>query len=200
MRRSPFLLTHSAVLLALSFAALSLGGCRIDTHKNGKNDVNVGTPFGSMQVKTDNAAALNGLGLTAYPGATAVHDKGENDGAANVNLSFGNFKLGVHALELQTGDPQNKVLAFYRKDMSRYGTLLTCHGAETVGTPKRTAEGLTCNGPNHDYSDSELQLRAGSPGMQHVVSVKGEDGGTRIVLLALELPGDSKQHGDSDRE
>ena len=196
MRLHPFPIAAASISLALS-----LGGCRIDTHKNGKNDdVNIGTPFGSMHVKTDNAAALQGLGLTPYPGAATVHKKGDDDGAADVNMSFGNFKLGVHALELQTGDAQGKVLDFYRKDMSRYGAVLTCRGAETVGTPTRTTEGLTCSGQNHEYTDAELQLRAGSPGVQHIVSVKGEDGGTRIGLIELELPGDSKKHGDGDRE
>ncbi len=115
-------------------------------------------------------------------------------------MSFGGFKLGVHALELQTGDAQGKVLAFYRKDMSRYGAVITCRGAETVETPARTAEELACDTDNHGDTDSELQLRAGSPQHQHVVSVHAQDGGTRIGLVALELPGDSKKHGDGDRE
>ncbi len=197
MRLPSLLLSTGCVLLALG-----LVGCRIDTHKNGKNDdVNIGTPFGSMHVKTDNAAAVSGLGLTPYPGAVTVHKKGDDDdGAADVNMSFGGFKLGVHALELQTGDPQEKVLAFYRKDLGRYGAVIACRGAETVGTPARTAEGLECKTDNHGDSDSELQLRAGSPRRQHVVSVKAQDGGTRIGLVALELPGDSHKHEDGDRE
>ena len=196
MRIHSLLLTTGSVLLAIGLA-----GCRIDTHKSSKNDdVNIGTPFGSMHVTTDNASAVSGLGLTVYPGAVTVHKKGDDDGAADVNMSFGTFKLGVHALELQTGDPQDKVLAFYRKDLGRYGAVIACRGAETVGVPARTADGLACNGQNHEYTDSDLQLRAGSPGKQHVVSVQGRDGGTRIVLLALELPGDSKKHGDDDRE
>lgn len=199
MRPELRLLAPVSLLLALCLA--TLGGCRIETHKNGKNDdVNIGTPFGSMQVKTDKAAAVNGLGLTVYPGAVTVHKNGDDDGAADVNMSFGSFRLGVHALELQTGDPQDKVLAFYRKDMGRYGAVIACRGAETVGAPARTADGLECRTDNHGNSDSELQLRAGSPRRQHVVGVKAQDGGTRIGLVALELPGDSTKHDDDDRE
>lgn len=206
MRPHPALLATGSLLLALG-----LGGCRIDTHKNGKNDdVNIGTPFGSMHVQTDNAAALRGLGLTPYPGAATVHKNGDDDGAADVNMSFGNFRLGVHALELQTGDPQNKVLAFYRKDLGRYGAVIACRGSETVGTPARTAEGLECSTYNQSHGDSELQLRAGSPQRQHLVSMEARDGGTRVGLVALELPvglgdhGDGKhgdgKHGDDERE
>ncbi len=194
--RLPARLAAASILLALGLA-----GCRIETHKNGDNDdVHIGTPFGSMHVKTDSAAALSGLGLTPYPGAAIVHKDGKDDGAADVNIGFGHFRLGVHALELQTADSQAKVLDFYRRDLGRYGAVLTCRGAETVGTPARTAQGLTCNAQNHEYTDSDLQLRSGSPGRQHVVSVKGKDGGTRIALVALEIPGDSGEHNDSDRE
>ena len=182
--------------------ALSLGGCRVETHTNGKNDdVNIGIPFGSVHVKTDNAAALRGLGLTPYPGAGTVRKDGkDDDGAADVNLSFGNFKLGVHALELETGDPQAKVLDFYRKDMARYGAVIACRGTETVGVPVRTAEGLDCRTDNHGNNDSDLQLRAGSPGHQHVVSLRGGNGGTRISLVALELPSGSGRHSAGERE
>lgn len=209
MRRTPCLLPAAVFLpaAALPFTAalliaLSLGGCRVDTHKNGKNDdVNIGTPFGSVHVKTDNAAALHGLGLTPYPGAGTVRKDGkDDDGAADVNLSFGDFKLGVHALELETGDPQGKVLDFYRKDMGRYGAVITCRGTETVGAPTRTAEGLDCRTDVNRTSDSGLQLRAGSPGHQHVVSLRGENGGTRISLVALELPGGSGRGGAGERE
>ncbi len=180
---------------------LALGGCHIETHKNGKNDdVNIGMPFGSVHVKTDNAAALSGLGLAVYPGAATVHKKGDDDGAADVNLSFGAFKLGVHALELQTGDSQARVLDFYRKDMARYGAVITCRGAETMGTPTRTGQGLDCRADNHGNNDSDLQLRAGSPQRQHVVGLRGENGGTRISLVALELPGGSGKHEPNDRE
>lgn len=200
MRVRPLVFTTGSALLMLALG-FGLSGCRVDSHKNGKSDdVNVGTPFGSLHVNTDNAAAVSGLGLTVYPGAVTVHKNGDDNGAADVNMSFGNFKLGVHALELQTGDPQEKVLAFYRKDLGRYGAVIACRGSETVSSPTRTADGLECNTDNHGNSDSELQLRAGSPRRQHVVSVKQQDGGTRIGLVALELPGSSTKHDGDDRE
>lgn len=194
-----------APLLLLAFPgslllSLCLAGCRIDTHKNGKSDdVGIGTPFGSMHVRTNDTSIVAGLGLTPYPGAEAVHKK-DDDGAVDVNLGFGDFKLGVRALELQTGDAQGKVLAFYRKDMSRYGVVITCQGAKTIGEPARTAEGLDCDADNHGNGDEEPQLRAGSPQHQHIVSVKNEDGGTRIGLVALDLPPGLDRHGKTSRE
>lgn len=197
--KAPLSRLQLPALLLLS--SLGLAGCNVETHKNGKNDdVSIGTPFGSMHVQTDQASAVAGLGLTPYPGAATVHKKDDDDGAADVNLSFGNFKLGVHALELQSGDAQDKVLAFYRKDMSRYGAVIACRGTKTVGQPARTAEGMTCDSEDHHNSDDDLELRAGSPQHQHIVSVKNEEGGTHIGLVALELPKGLNHHGSSERE
>ncbi len=185
----------------LLFGLLSLAGCRIETHKNGKNDnVDIGTPFGSMHVKTDDTNALAQTGLTGYPGATPVHKEGHDNGSADVNMSFGGFKLGIHAAELQTPDTQDKVLAFYRKDLGRYGTVLTCKGSHTIGQPARTGEGLTCSNDTHGEGDDDLELKAGSEQHQHVVGITTRDGGTRIGLVAIDLPSDGKTHDADERE
>lgn len=193
---------RNAALIALLVAPL---GCRIDTHKNenGKDNVDIGTPFGSMHVKTDDKATGAQTGLTPYPGATLVKKDGDDNGAADISMNFGDFKLGVHAVDLRTSDPEDKVLAFYKNDLKRYGDVLTCKGKTAVGTPVRTAEGLTCGSDqNHvSTSDSEhLELRAGSERHQHIVGVHTEDGATRIGLVALDLPGGMSHHDASERE
>lgn len=176
---------------------LSANGCYVNTHKNdvgNDKDVSIGTPFGSLNVKTDQNNALATTGLSLYPGATQVHKHGDSSGAADVNLSFGGFNLGVHAVELRTPDPPDKVLAFYRKDMGRYGTVILCHGKHEVGEPSRTVAGLSCDSDNSGGSNNELELRAGSEQHQHVVSVNSEEGGTHIGLVALDLPNGLKNH------
>lgn len=188
------------VVLASFLVSLLFAGCHVDTHKNGdNNDVNIGTPFGSMHVKSDDSGVVAGLGLTPYPGATLVHQQGNDQGSADISMNFGNFKLGVHAADLETSDPQDKVLAFYRKDMGRYGTVLTCRGKNSVGQPTRTSEGLTCS-TNDRGDEDELQLRAGSPLHQHLVGIREKDGGTRIGLVALDLPSGASHHDEDDRE
>lgn len=189
------------VPVVATFAPVLLAGCFVTKHQRGNgDDVSVGTPFGSVHVKTDKDTAMSAIGLTPYPGATLVHKEGHDNGAADVNLSFGGFKLGVHAADMQTGDPQDKVLTFYRKDMAKYGPVLTCRGHEAVGQPTRTPEGLTCSTDQHGGNDDELQLRAGSPQHQHIIGVRGDDGGTRIGMVALELPAGLNHHDDDDRE
>ena len=194
----------SAGLIATALL-LSAAGCHIDSHKNGSgnNNVDIGTPFGSMHVKTDDKATGVQTGLTPYPGATLVKKDGDDDGAADISMNFGNFKLGVHAVDLRTPDTQDKVLAFYRQDLARYGTVLTCRGNNAVGTPVRTSEGLTCGSDGNHHGSTEagnLELRAGSERHQHIVGVHTEDGATHIGLVALDLPGNTAHHDDSDRE
>lgn len=194
-------------LAPLCFAALLLSatGCRIDTHKNGdgKDNVDIGTPFGSMHVKTDDKAEGVQTGLTPYPGASLVKKNDDDNGAADISMNFGDFKFGVHAVDLRTTDPEDKVVAFYRKDMARYGDVLTCRGKTAVGTPVRTSEGLTCGSDQSHSGDGEkasLELRAGSERHQHIVGVHSEGGNTRIGLVALDLPGGLKHHDANDRE
>ncbi len=188
---------------------LALAGCHINTHKNGdgKENVDIGTPFGSMQVKTDNKASGAQTGMTPYPGATVVKKQGDEDGgAADVSMNFGPFKLEVHAVDLRSTDPEDKVLAFYKQDMSRFGAVLTCRGKTAIGTPVRTGEGLTCGSNQHEFGAStregqQLELRAGSEQHQHIVGIHTEDGATRIALVTLNLPGSFTHHHDaSDRE
>ena len=188
----------------MSLAALLLSGCRIESHKNGQNDnVDIGTPFGSMQVKTNENVNGSAIGITQYPGSVPFKDK-DND-AADVNMSFGSFHLGVKAASFRTADSQDKVLAFYRSDLKRYGDVIQCQGKNAVGKPDRTSQGLTGDensGARHANVEngSGLELRTGSPQRQHIVALEPKNGGTKIGLVALELPSQIHDHGDKEIE
>ena len=186
----------SGALAAAAALALGATGCRIDTHKNGdkgSDNVKIATPFGGMSVKTDEDVVQGGVGLSIYPGSTLIKkEKGKDSGAADVNMSFGGFHLGVKAMSYQTPDAPDKVLAFYRKDMAHYGSVIYCRDRKAIGMPARTNEGLTCDGDggkNVHVSDHENdELKAGSKQHQHIVSVEPKDGGTKIGLVMLDLP------------
>jgi hypothetical protein len=210
--------TLAAALLA---ACLLLAGCRIDQHKtaDGKNDnVDITTPFGSMHVKGDGAIDTAAIGISAYPGAVPVKDgKDKDGGSADINMSFGNFHLGVKAGSFQTADQPDKVLAFYRKDLAKnFGDFIECRSDQTIGQPAKTSQGLTCadsdknhisTGDTHTnghggsaFSSDNLELRAGSPQHQHIVEVEAKNGGTKIGLVALDLPGHLGDHDSKDSE
>jgi hypothetical protein len=184
--------------LALApLACAMLVGCHVDEHKtaDGKSDnVNISTPFGSTSIKTNDKADVSAIGVTPYPGAVPVKDNDGDNSNADVNLSFGNFHLGVKTASFQTPDAPDKVLAFYRKDLAKYGDVIECKGDTAVGQPTHTAQGLTCDTKEHnhigthEHSDNDLELRAGSEQHQHIVGVEKKDGGTKIGLVLLDLP------------
>lgn len=180
---------------------IGLSGCRVHVDKdaNGKEkNVQVDTPFGGVHVNTDQITASD-LGLPVYPGADVVRDK-DHDKSADVNMGFGEWTLRVRAVNYASADSQEKVTAFYKKALARYGDVITCQGSAPVGTPVATSEGLTCseegNHGNVKINDKDfgshggLQLKAGSKRHQHIVGFRDpEDGKTRFALVALDLPG-----------
>src|SRR5215472_10283856 len=136
---------RSVVLITVVTGMMTIGGCRIDSNKQGDHEnVKIATPFGGVQVKTNDANVEQGLGLPVYPGAELVK-KDKNSGSADVNLSFGKFQLRVKAASYHTPDSTDKVQAFYMNALKRYGTVIQCSHDKPIGTPVMTEEGLTCD-------------------------------------------------------
>jgi hypothetical protein len=200
---------RSAAAVAASLAlAAGLAGCmvHVDKDANGKDKkVQVDTPFGGIHVNTNQTTATD-LGLPVYPGATMVEDK-EHSKSADVHLGFGEFQLRVRAVSYETSDPQDKVMAFYRKAMTRYGNVITCRDKAPVGSPAATSEGLTCNDNNNakvrvgdgDYgvNQNDLQLKAGSKRHQHILGFENHQGAKiRFALVALDLPAEVTESGN----
>jgi len=199
---------HQVMLAALMACVISAtAGCRVETSKqneDGKANVKVATPCGGVQVKTDDSLVEQGLGLPIYPAAELLKRNDKNNEAADVNLSFGKFQLRVKAAHYQTPDAPEKVQAFYKDALKRYGTVIQCANERPVGTPAMTDEGLTCAG-THDKPDTndqigKIQLKAGSKQHQHIVAIDPDGSGTKFGLVALDLPGNITVEGDDNRQ
>jgi len=197
-----------AVWAAVGVATALLAGCQVDSHKTGNSEnVKVQTPFGGVQVKTNDADVLESLGLPAYPGAAPVKKNDKDSGAADVNMNFGSFRLRVKAVSYRTTDAPDKVEDFYRNGMKRYGEVITCRGGKVVGSPAETPEGLSCDSQvkNHISVDDKpgpdhLQLKAGSTQHQHIVAIDKDGGGAKFSLVALDLPGKMGVESDDTRQ
>jgi hypothetical protein len=205
-------LRNVACLLGGLALIAGMTGCfrvHVDKDANGDDkNVQVDTPFGGVHVNTNQTSASD-LGLPVYPGATQSADDDKHK-SADVHLGFGEWELRVRAVSYTTGDSQDKVTAFYKKALGRYGDVITCQGNTPVGMPTATSEGLTCaddKGNNvkidrGDYGSSNngLELKAGSKRHQHVVGFEDpRNGQTRFALVALDLPaGLDKNSGKSD--
>ncbi len=202
-----------AGLFACLALAAGVAGCRVHVEKgaNGEDkNVQVDTPFGGVHVNTDQTTAAD-LGLPVYPGAQIAQDK-ENDKSADVHLGFGEWELRVKVVNYATPDSQDKVAAFYKKALTRYGDVIACQNKAPVGAPATTSEGLTCsdssgahmkvdaNSQGYGYSTGQggFELKAGSKRHQHIVAFESSaPGQTRFSLVALDLP--AAVSGDSGK-
>jgi hypothetical protein len=183
---------------------VTMSGCRVDTNRQGDNqNVKVATPFGGVQVKTNGAMNVEGIGLPVYPGAELVKKKDKDNGSADVNLSFGRFQLRVKAANYRTPDDPEKVSSFYKDAMKRYGAVIECNHDQPVGTPTQTNEGLMCSDGDKRHESvsanvsGKTELKTGSKQHQHIVAIEPEGSGTKFGLVALDLPG-NLSIGDGD--
>ena len=190
--------------MVLLGVAITVSGCTVQQNgTKGNEDVKIATPMGAMQVKTNAAVVLADIGLPLYPGAVPLTKKeGHDDGAADVNMSFGNFRLRVKAASFHTNDPSDKVLAYYQKELGRYGDVIQCKDNHAVGKPLMTSEGLTCDNDKHSHiqvdegmAGSKLELKAGSKQHQHIVAIDPQSDGTKFGLVMLDLPGGNMMGG-----
>ena len=197
MKPGKFQKLAGAAVLGIGLAVLAGCSVHVDKDANGKQKkVQIDTPFGGVHVNTDQTSASD-LGLPIYPGAQPVTDDDKHK-SADVHLGFGEWQLRVKVVSYSSPDSREKVAAFYKNALTRFGDVITCNGNSPVGTPTVTREGLTCednekNGKvqldDHDFKQ-DFQLKAGSKRHQHIVGFEDSKGGrTRFALVALDLPG-----------
>jgi hypothetical protein len=202
---------YPAVMLLGVASALTLASCRVHVDKdaNGKEKtVQVDTPFGGVHVNNDQVSAAD-LGLPVYPGAEQVKNDDKHE-SADVHIGFGDWQLRVKVVSYETPDSKDKIAAFYKKALTRYGDVISCQGSSPVGTPAVTHEGLTCDDDMNnkkqnvkvdDYNIThDFQLKAGSKRHQHIVGIEdAREGRTKFALVALDLPA-NLGHDDSSKE
>jgi hypothetical protein len=182
-----------ALLLGMLLTAV---GCHVsvDKGKNGEDkNVRIDTPLGGLHVRSDQTSALD-LGLPVYPGAQIAPDH-EGDKSADVHFGFGQFQLRIRVVTYQTPDDRDRVVAFYKSALGRFGDVLACQGDHSVGSPSITGEGLTCSEDSKVQvrsgafdDDHSYSLRAGSKHHQHIFAVKDGGPGTRFSLVEIQLP------------
>lgn len=182
------------ILIAAALAVFSIGilaGCSVNEQHSADNKdkkVEIKTPFGQLKVNTGDVDAKD-TGLPVYPGARRVPNEQHDSGAANVNISSGFFGLKVVAIKFDSDDSPDKVLGFYRDKVKAYGgQFLECRGMtiDIHGDNSDDRE-LTCG--NHGEGGDAVELKAGTPSRQHIVSVKPHGSGSEFALVYVSKSG-----------
>jgi hypothetical protein len=147
-----------------------------------------------LNVHARSHATARDIGLPEYPGATPFKEKDSDSSSGDVGLFLNSFHFSLKVASFVTADSPDRVLAFYRKPLAKFGEVLECDHGKPVGTLTVTKSGLTCGehkGGNDsvDVSSGGHELRAGTPEKFRIVGIDGTvNGKTKFGLVALEVP------------
>ena len=196
--RTPKLPATSAVAVIFT-VLLFLPACSVnvkDHDGDGNSKVDISTPVGGIHV--DENADARDTGLPVYPGATKKHDDDGDKKSANVNLSAFGYGLKVVALEYESGDSSDKIIAYYRDQLKKYGNVLQCRTNDIhnqvdddvpfAGGKKGYVVGgkLKCDDDEHG---SWIELKSGTSDSQHIVSVHPDGKGADFAIVWLRIRG-----------
>ena len=175
---------ETRLAIALAFmVCLTVLACSVNVKKDSsgkEKKVDIETPIGSIHV--DKGADVRDTGLAVYPGARVKPKQSSNDDKdANVDLSFLGYGLRVVAIEYQSGDAPDKVIAYYKDQLKKYGNVLECHttGHNVQMNPKDDSKELTCD----SHSGKTVELKVGTQENQHVVAVDPDGTGSSFALV-----------------
>jgi hypothetical protein len=130
-------------------------------------------------------------GLPAYPGSKAFTDDDDSNSAANIALSTSLFGFKVVAMNLESADKPERVAAFYRQALSKYGTVLECSdSADAAKQPEATGV-LKCE--SDERESHSIVYKVGTDENQRIVAIKPHGSGTRFDLVHFDIRGKSQQ-------
>ena len=196
--------SSTAAVFATALAVLvALPACKVNVQKseNGEEKkVDIETPVGGIHVSKD--AKARDTGLPVYPGAREKESAKEGEEKnANVNISSGFFGLKVVAIEYVSDDAPEKVVAYYKGQLKKYGAILECHTTDrhgdagdvdvNVGGEKDKKDSKpTCE---HD-SGTTIELKVGTKENQRIVAISPQDKGkgTDFALVLVQTRGSDK--------
>jgi len=181
--------------------ALLLGsaGCTIATSRSEDSDkkgatkkVEISTPLGDLKVRKE--VNLKDLGLSPYPNARLLpdEDKPDGDNHGNVSISTPFFGLKVMAVKYESDDPSEKLIDFYKKDLQRYGKVVSCKGPGHGGHHIKSKDdnlNLELNCDDVEGDSKCTTLKAGEGSSQHIVVVEPQEKGTHVSLVYIQMRG-----------
>lgn len=176
---------------ALFVFSCVLPACTVHTSdqgKDGEKQVDIKSPMGDLHVSEQ--VDIRDSGLTIYPGAKpAPKDDGDDKKSANVNLSVPGFSLKVVAAEFTSDDAPDKIIAYYNKELPKYGKPIQCHGDwngahANYDNKDEMSKPVSCG---NDNTGDAVELKVGTEGNEHIVSVKHSGAGSRFALVYVRI-------------
>src|SRR5712692_2530989 len=114
-----FLLTIGGLLVAGYYFASRVTVSESRDEHGREKTIRVETPFGRLRVEKDEDVDPKLLGMPIYPGATAI--RGHGGGArVDLDLDFADKYVRVVAVKMETSDPFENVVSFYRTEAADF--------------------------------------------------------------------------------
>jgi hypothetical protein len=133
-------------------------------------------------------ASAQEVGLPIYPGARRHKDESEDSAALQLGLWGGSSGFRLVLLKLESDDSPEKVAAFYRKALAKYGQVVECTPASAKAgksSKDNSSNQLDCSA---DRPERGLTLKAGVKEKQHAVGIQAHGDHSLLQLVYIETP------------
>ena len=135
------------------------------------------------------SASAKDIGLPIYPGARRHKDDANDSSALNMGLWGGSSGFKLFVLKMESYDAPEKVAAYYRKALAKYGPVLDCSNANaaSAASDEKSSKKLTCD--DEKPKPGEISLKAGTKDKQHAVGIEPDGSGSTFQLVYIETKG-----------
>jgi hypothetical protein len=155
--------------------------------KEDSKKLEVRTPTAGLTVSGE--ATAKDVGLPVYPGAR-LHKDAPSEDTTQANLAFWTSKVGFKlvVVKYESDDAVEKVSAFYRKALGKYGHVLQCTSSDENKPEKHEgSKDLDCGDDKPEKGG--VEFKAGTRERQHVVGVEPRGAGSKFELVYIESHG-----------
>lgn len=175
--------TFAGIALGMVLAVLAVAGQSPDKQEKDKKDTSKGIGF----ILSQDATAKD-VGLPVYPGAQRRKDTDDESSALQMGLWGGSSGFKLVVLKLQSDDSPDKVAAFYRKALTKYGQVLDCGKSDSKHEKASGGHSSALDCDADHPVDGGFTLKAGTKEKQHVVGVEPNGKHSYIALVLVEAP------------
>ncbi len=148
----------------------------------------------SIGLSASKQASAREIGLPLYPGAREHKDKSDDSPAVQLGMWAGSSGFKLVVLKMASDDAIEKVAAFYRKALAKYGKVLNCDGSSGTASGKGKSDSsneLSCE--DDRPQGGGLLLKAGTKQKQHIVGIRPNGNHSLFQLIYVETRGGEGQ-------
>jgi hypothetical protein len=173
-----------AIIVVVPVALLAAACVIVREEEDGRTvGVDMSGPAGAMSARTGGTAG--NTGLPVFPGASLSRDSSHGDyERATVSIAMPWMGLHVVAAEYESSESPERILGFYREQMTLLGAVTECRGDVNFRGSRPECR-------SHP-SAAEVQLVVGVQENHRLVTIQPQGDGSQFSLVSIQT-GDTQQ-------